>query len=136
MHPPHTLRGSFCWGAAAPRRDASHPKLIPFFLLRFSFFTRDDDNHIIAGANGYVIYGVIYTDQLWVDRAYRNQGLARVLMEKVHQFGLTEGCRKASVSTMSFQKARDFYEKLGYQVNFERTGHVNESSCYFMSKNI
>ena len=102
----------------------------------FSFFTRDDDNHIIAGANGYVIYGGIYTDQLWVDRAYRNQGLARVLMEKVHQFGLTEGCRKASVSTMSFQKARDFYEKLGYQVNFERTGHVNESSCYFMSKNI
>jgi hypothetical protein len=44
----------------------------------FAFFTRDYENNIISGANGYVIYGVIYTDQLWVDSAYRKQGLARV----------------------------------------------------------
>jgi GNAT superfamily N-acetyltransferase len=102
----------------------------------FGFFTRDDENNIIAGVNGYVIYGVIYTDQLWVDSAYRKQGLACALMEKVHQFGLSEGCKKASVSTMSFQKARSFYEKLGYQVDFERDGYVNHSRCFFMSKNL
>jgi hypothetical protein len=57
-------------------------------------------------------------------------------MEKVHQFGLAEGCTKAFVSTMSFQKAQSFYDKLGYQVDFERHGHVNNSTCFFMSKNL
>ena len=96
----------------------------------FAFFTRHDDGNIVAGANGFVIYGVIYTDQLWVDSSYRKQGLARVLMEKVHQFGLAEGCKKASVSTMSFQKAQSFYERLGYQIDFERDGHVNKSRFF------
>ncbi|MDX2346989.1 MAG: GNAT family N-acetyltransferase [Legionella sp.] len=102
----------------------------------FDFFTRDDKNNIIAGANGFVIYGVIYTDQLWVDSAYRKKGLARDLMEKIHQFGIKEGCKKASVSTMSFQNAQSFYEKLEYQVDFERHGHIKSSSCFFMSKNL
>ncbi|MCH9689190.1 MAG: GNAT family N-acetyltransferase [Gammaproteobacteria bacterium] len=102
----------------------------------FAFFIRDDQHTIIAGANGYVIYGVIYTDQLWVDNAFRHQGFARALMKKIHQLGLNQQCTKASVSTMSFQKAQPFYEKLGYQVDFERHGHVNNSSCFFMSKDL
>ncbi len=102
----------------------------------FGFFIRDKNNEIIAGANGFVMYGKIYTDQLWVDSAFRNQGLARQLMEKVHELGKVEGCTSATVSTMSFQHAKSFYEKLGYEINFERTGYVNESSCYFMSKSI
>lgn len=102
----------------------------------FGFFIRDEDHQMIAGANGFVLYGKIYTDQLWVDKAFRAQGLARQLMDKIHAFGSREGCVMASVSTMSFQYAKSFYEKLGYQVDFEREGHVNQSSCYFMSKSI
>jgi GNAT superfamily N-acetyltransferase len=102
----------------------------------FGFFIRDESRQIIAGANGFVIYGKIYTDQLWVEPAFRNQGLARELMEKVQQFGLKEGCTMASISTMSFQKAVPFYKRLGYQVDFERHGHVNGSSCFFMSKSL
>ena len=113
--------------AETPAYGAAYP---------FAFFTRDKNNNMIAGANGDVIYGTIYTDQLWVDPAFRNRGIARELMEKIHQFGLKEGCSMASISTMSFQKARGFYEKLGYQVDFERHGHVNNSSCLFMSKNL
>ena len=43
---------------------------------------RDDDSKIIAGANGFVIYGAIYTDQLWVDKDYRGQGFAKKLWIK------------------------------------------------------
>lgn len=50
----------------------------------FAFFIKDDDSKIIASANGFVIYGAIYTDQLWVDKRYRGQGLAKNLMDKVH----------------------------------------------------
>jgi len=100
----------------------------------FAFFMRDDDSKIIAGANGFVIYGAIYTDQLWVNKDYRGQGFARKIMDKVHEFGKLEGCKVATVQTMSFQDAQIFYEKLGYVQDFERAGYVNGSNCIFMRK--
>jgi len=102
----------------------------------FAFFIRDDDSEIIAGANGFVIYGAVYTDQLWVDKLYIGQGYARKIMYKVHELGNREGCKIATVQTMSFQGAQGFYEKLGYTPEFRRTGYVNGSNCIFMSKSL
>lgn len=53
----------------------------------FEFFIRDDNNQIIAGCNGSVIFGSIYTDQLWVHPNYRKNGLGHKLMEAVHDYG-------------------------------------------------
>ena len=39
----------------------------------FAFFMRDDAAEIIAGAYGFVIYGAIYTNQLWVDKDYKRK---------------------------------------------------------------
>lgn len=72
---------------------------------------RDDAAEIIAGVNGFVIYGAIYTDQFWIDKDYREQGFAKKIMNKVHEFGKLEGCKIATVQTMSFQGAQIFYEK-------------------------
>lgn len=54
----------------------------------FAFFIRstcaeasvdkDEKNKIIAGCNGSVIFGSIYTDQLWVHPAHRKNGLAHL----------------------------------------------------------
>jgi GNAT superfamily N-acetyltransferase len=100
----------------------------------FAFFMRDERGEIITGANGFVIYGAIYTDQLWVDKGYKGQGFAKKIMDKVHEFGKLEGCKIATVQTMSFQGAQNFYEKLGYVQDFKRTGYVNGSNCIFMRK--
>ncbi len=102
----------------------------------FGFFIRDESQKIIAGCNGYIIFGCIYTDQLWVDSNYRNQGLARELMNKVHEYGRLENCKMATVNTMSFQNALKFYEKLGYNVDLERKGYNNDSSCLFLRKEL
>lgn len=101
----------------------------------FAFFIRDDESKIIAGCNGYIVLGVIYTDQLWVHSGYRKQGFGGKLMDKVHDYGRRAGCKMATVSTMSFQ-ARPFYEKLGYVVDFERPGYAKDSSCIFLSKRL
>lgn len=37
----------------------------------FAFFIRDNYSKIIAGCNGNVIFGSVYTDQLWVHPNYR-----------------------------------------------------------------
>lgn len=100
----------------------------------FSFLMRDDSEAIIAGCHGSVVFGEVYTDMLWVHPAYRSAGLGRQLMEHVQTYGRSQGCTMATVSTMSFQKARRFYEKLGYQVDFERTGYTKGATCFFLKK--
>jgi GNAT superfamily N-acetyltransferase len=102
----------------------------------FAFFIRDEHNQIIAGCNGSVIFGSIYTDQLWVHPAHRNNGLGKKLMEAVHDYGRKSGCLIATISTMSFQGALVFYEKLGYVIDFERRGYKKNSTCLFMRKEL
>ena len=108
-----------------PDFGAAHP---------FAFFMRDDQNEIIAGCNGSVIYGNIYTDQLWVHPDCRDKGYGRKLMENVHDYGREIGCAMATVVTMCFQNAHVFYENLGYRCDFERSGYVNGSRCLFLRK--
>ena len=106
------------------------------FAKPFGFFVRDENGRIIAGANGVTVYGSIYTDQLWVDVDHRNQGLGRQLMEKVHELGRSSGCSLATLVTMDFQGAIHFYKKLGYIIDFERNGYVNNSKTIFMKKSL
>lgn len=99
----------------------------------FAILVRDEQGIMIAGCNGSVIFGSIYTDQLWVESAYRKKGVGRKLMEAVHAFGRQQGCTLATVSTMSFQ-VPNFYQKLGYKVDFSRQGYDKGSTCIFLSK--
>ena len=102
----------------------------------FAFFIRNEVGEIIAGCNGSVVFGGIYTDQLWVRPDHRGSGFGLKLMKQVHDYGLKLGCQIATVSTMSFQGANTFYEKLGYVVDFERNGYANYSSCLFLKKDL
>jgi GNAT superfamily N-acetyltransferase len=102
----------------------------------FAFFIRDDKNQIIAGCNGSVIFGSIYTDQLWVHPAHRKNGLGHKLIEAVETYGRKVGCSMATACTMSFQGALVFYEKLGYVSDFERPGYAQGSSCIFLRKEL
>jgi hypothetical protein len=56
--------------AETPEYGAAYP---------FGLFLRDENNQIIAGCNGSVIYGTIYTDQLWVQPDCRKLGFGRKL---------------------------------------------------------
>jgi GNAT superfamily N-acetyltransferase len=102
----------------------------------FAFFVRDEHNQIIAGCNGSVIFGSIYTDQLWVHPDHRKKGLGHKLMEAVHDYGRKSGCTMATVATMSFQGAKAFYKKVGYVVDFERPGCTQNSSCIFLKRSL
>lgn len=102
----------------------------------FGIFIRDDQGEIIAGANGSVIYGAIYTDQLWVHPEHRGQGLGQRLMAEIHRYGQLQGCKMATVATMDFQNAQGFYERLGYVCDYERSGYFNNHTSMFLVKNL
>lgn len=102
----------------------------------FTFIINNEHGHLIAGCNGSVVYGAIYTDQLWVDPKHRQKGLALKLMNHVHDYGREQGCLQATVCTMSFQPARGLYEKIGYVCDFEQPGYTQGSSCIFLRKTL
>lgn len=93
------------------------------------------EGKIVAGCNGSMICGSIYTDQLWVDPNLRNRGVGKKLMETVHEYGKKHGCTLATVTTMDFQ-APNFYAKLGYKIDFSKAGYSKGASCIFMSKKL
>ena len=102
----------------------------------FAFFMRNNYGDIIVGCNGSVIFGSVYTDQLWVHPDKRKQGLGRALMEKVHDLGRQEGCTMATLTTLSSQAALNFYEQLGYQCDFKRPGYTQGADCLFLMKRL
>lgn len=99
----------------------------------FAIFTKDPRGQILAGCSGSIIFGEIYTDQLWVHPQHRGRGLGRQLMNKVHQHGKSQGCKVAAVETMDFQSPQ-FYQKLGYRIDFTRSGYNQGANCLFLSK--
>lgn len=102
----------------------------------FGFFIKDDVGTLIAGVNGYNIYGAIEIDQLWVDKPHRGKGLARNLMDRVHALGEKDKCKFSTVQTMSFQGAEGFYRKLGYVETFKHAGYVQGSYCVSLTKDL
>lgn len=105
------------------------------YAVGFAVFIRDNKDVIVAGGNGSIIYGSIYTDQLWIRPELRRQGIGERLMSYVEEYGKKKGCTLSTVTTMSFQ-APKFYLYLGYKIDFSREGYNQGSSCIFMSKKI
>lgn len=56
-------------------------------------------------------------------------------MQLAEQLGMENNCRFSSVNPMDWE-AKDFYIKLGYKVEFERTGYDNDSTFYFLKKSL
>jgi GNAT superfamily N-acetyltransferase len=78
----------------------------------FGFFMRDENKVIQGGCNGFIFYGCLYVDQLWVDEALRSQGLGTALMRSAEDLARQKKCLFVAVNTMHWE-ALDFYKKLG-----------------------
>lgn len=92
-----------------------------------------DDGTFSGGLSGYVSYGWLFVDILWVADHARSQGYGRSLMLAAEKEGRKYGCQHAWVDTFSFQ-ARRFYEKLGYMVFAELEDYPPGHSRYFLRK--
>jgi GNAT superfamily N-acetyltransferase len=99
----------------------------------FAVFVRDSNQTILGGCNGSTLYGCLYIDQLWVDESLRHKGYGRQLIEKALAFGIDKECSFATVNTMNWE-ALEFYQKLGFVIEFQRTGFDHNSIFYFLRK--
>ena len=80
-------------------------------------------------------WGALGVKYVYVDDKYRNHGLGSRLMKSALDFGREHNCPFAFVSTMSFQ-ALGFYQKMGFQLEFTRTGYAYDTSLHFLRKDL
>ena len=75
----------------------------------------------------------MHIDTLFVDYDLRNKGYGSELMNMSEALAKTKECTFITLTTMDWE-ARAFYEKLGYQFEYERTGYMNQAVLYGLKK--
>lgn len=84
--------------------------------LPLAVFLRDaETGTIAAGLVGMTFWEWLHIDLLWVRENLRHLGYGRRLVEEAEAEARRRGCRRAFLSTLSFQ-APQFYTSLGYVV--------------------
>lgn len=104
-------------------------------IEEFVFFVRDNNNQVVGGCSGAVFYGCLYVDGLWMQESLRGQGYGTQLMSAAEELGKERGCTFATVNTMDWE-GLGFYQKLGYEIEFERHGFDKDSIFYFLRKSL
>lgn len=98
-------------------------------------FVAMDGNAVIGSVVVESFWGALHIKLMYVEEAYRNKGVGRRLMERALAYGVKKGCPFAFVETMSFQ-ALDFYRKVGFQLEFTRSGYSHGTSFHYMRKDL
>ena len=96
----------------------------------------DGDGKMIAGCIALrSVWGTAEISFLWVDEAYRRQGLGSQLLCEAERVIKESGCTIIQLDTFDWQ-ARGFYEKNGYSV-FGTLEDCPKGHCrYYMKKSL
>lgn len=82
-------------------------------MEKWACATQDAEGSCIGGITGSRVGDTAFIRWLWVDSAFRKQGLGSQLMAWFENRAKEKDCSRVWVDTGSFQ-APDFYRKLGY----------------------
>lgn len=80
-----------------------------------------------------LFWGALHVKYIYVDDGYRGKGVGARLMEYALKYGCDKACSFAFVETMSFQ-ALDFYRKMGFELEFTRSGYKHGTSFHYLRK--
>ncbi len=98
-------------------------------------FTVYDGERFIGGVIVAIFWGALHIKTLFIEEAYRGQGVGRGLMEHAFQYARESKLPFVFVETMSFQ-ALGFYQKLGFELEFTRPGYAHGTSLHYLRKAI
>lgn len=96
-------------------------------------FLRDETARIRGGATGYLGWGWLYTERVWVEESLRGKGLGSKIMAHLERLALSQGIYRFQTATTSFQ-ALDFFRKNGYDVFAELEDYPPGHTDYSLKK--
>ena len=113
----------------------------------FVFGIKSAEGAIIAAIAGVIITGTYQKSaidslcsigSLWVDEAYRHQGLGTFLISQVQNYARQQGCKTMQLDTDEIDHAHDFFQKMGFDdiATIPSPKHLQGHEVYFMRKNI
>lgn len=92
-----------------------------------------DNGEFVGAIVVQLFWKQLHIKYLFVEESYRNQGIARQLLNHSLEFGKKMGCKFAFVETMSFQ-APEFYQKMGFTIEFSRPGYGANTTFHYLKK--
>ena len=93
-----------------------------------------NDKECFAGAIvAELFWGALHIKYIYVEDEYRGKGIGSQLMEYALKYGRDKKCPFAFVETMSFQ-ALDFYRKVGFELEFTRSGYKHGTSFHYLRR--
>jgi GNAT superfamily N-acetyltransferase len=96
---------------------------------------KDDSGQVIAGINaGLNGWNIMHVGILFVDSAYRGMGHGKHLLQRTESEAKELGGYMSHLDTFDFQ-AKDFYERLGYEV-FGVLDYPPGHNRYFLKKRL
>ncbi len=72
-----------------------------------------DNNKIIGGALGHIIWGWYHLTDFYISEEYRNKGVGTQVIQKIEEFAMRNKALGVRINSWSFQ-APEFYKRLGY----------------------
>lgn len=96
---------------------------------------KDKEGQTKGGLKAFTYYGCLYVDSLWIERPWRHLKLGTKLMLEAEEIAKKRGCTFATVTTMDWE-AQGFYEKLGYSLEYTRSGYQNDSHMHILRKDL
>jgi len=101
----------------------------------FCFIAEDSEGKIIGAVTGRAYYNEVHIGDLIVDESCRRSGLGRRLVGAVEDCYKGKGYDVITLTTFGFQ-APEFYQKLGYKLEFVRTNKDPKLNKYFLKKEL
>ena len=100
-----------------------------------AFIARTKNGQFAGAIVGELFWGTFHIKYVYIVKEHRGQRIASKLMENALNYGKENKCPFAFVETMSFQ-ALDFYQKLGFQLEYTRTGYAHGTSFHYLRKDL
>lgn len=101
----------------------------------FCFAAEDEEGKILGVITGRAYYNEVHIGDLIIDGKHRRSGLGSKLIAAVEEAYAGAGYEKITVTTFGFQ-APEFYQKLGFRIEFVREDKDPGLSKYFFSKSL
>lgn len=98
-------------------------------------FAAEEDGNILGVITGRAYYNEVHIGDLIVASSVRKGGIGSKLVRAVEDNYRGKGYDKITLTTFGFQ-APEFYNKLGYEVEFVREDKDPKLSKYFLAKQL